>query len=102
MAIVSKEDIINRVSGLIGEANDDDSLALIEDVTDTLSDYETRLSDETDWKKRYEDNDAEWRKRYRERFTTGQEIVNETKEDVKRDGTMQTYEDLFESQEGNE
>ena len=47
-------------------------------------------------KKRYEDNDAEWRKRYRERFTTGQEIVNETKEDVKRDGTMQTYEDLFE------
>lgn len=41
----------------------------MEDVTDTLSDLETKAKgDGTDWKAKYEENDAEWRRKYTERF----------------------------------
>ena len=42
----------------------DEDLALIEDVSDTL----TSLSESENWKEKYETNDAEWRTKYRERF----------------------------------
>lgn len=68
MAVRSKEEILDAIKARVGEATDDDSISFIEDVTDTLSDYETRVSDQTDWKKKYEENDTSWRTRYRERF----------------------------------
>lgn len=105
--ILSKEDFILRISERLGEDNSDETLAFIEDATDTLNDYEERLlsTDNEDWKSKYNELDASWRKRYRERFfkgeTSQEEVKDEQKKDVKDDGNVDvTFDDLFEEREG--
>ena len=69
MAVKTKEEILTELRTRVGEQNDDDTIAFIEDITDTLSDLETKAQGGgTDWKTKYEENDADWRKRYTERF----------------------------------
>ena len=69
MAVKTREEIITEVRDRFGEQTDDETITFIEDITDTLSDLETKAKgDGTDWKTKYEENDAEWRKRYTERF----------------------------------
>ena len=69
MAVKTREEILAELKGRVGEQTDDETIAFLEDVTDTLSDLETRAKgDGTDWKAKYEENDAEWRKKYTERF----------------------------------
>lgn len=69
MAVKTREEILAEVKARVGEQTDDESIAFLEDVTDTLSDLETKAKgDGTDWKAKYEENDAEWRKKYTERF----------------------------------
>lgn len=73
MAVRSREDILNAIRERVGEQNDDDTITFLEDVTDTLTDLETRANgDGEDWKTKYEENDASWRKRYTERFFSGE------------------------------
>lgn len=67
---------------------------------DTDSIYTPR-EEEKDWRKEYET----MRDRYLKRFFGGQddkvdEIMEETKEDVKRDGEDQTFDELLERVEG--
>lgn len=66
MAVRTREELMEAIRGRVGDSDED--LAFIEDVTDTLSDLETRATDQTDWQARYEENDREWRERYRARF----------------------------------
>lgn len=66
--IKTKDEIIEKISAVIGEDNSEAAISLLEDVTDTLDDYEAKTKDSTDWKQKYEDNDNEWRQKYRERF----------------------------------
>ena len=69
MAVKTREEILEEVRTRIGEQTDDETIAFLEDVTDTLSDLETKAQgDGTDWKAKYEENDAEWRRKYTERF----------------------------------
>ena len=69
MAVKSREEILAEVRSRVGEQTDDETIAFLEDITDTLYDLETKAKgDGTDWKTKYEENDAEWRKRYTERF----------------------------------
>lgn len=103
MAILEKEEFFKRLNAMVGETDDDDALKNIEDFTDTYKDMETRIGE--DWKRKYEENDAEWRKKYRERFFSGHETTPETvkeeqEEDVKEDGETVTFEDLFIEREG--
>ena len=83
------------ISQHIGEDNSDEAIALLEDVTDTFNDYETKTKDTTDWKTKYEQNDAEWRNKYKERFMSGsteidEEVIPEPEE------KKYTFESLFE------
>lgn len=69
MAVKTREEILEELRARVGEQTDDETIAFLEDVTDTLSDLETKANgDGTDWKTKYEENDAEWRKKYTERF----------------------------------
>ena len=52
----------------IGEGTSDEDISLIEDINDTYTDLETRVSEAGDWKAKYEENDASWRTKYKERF----------------------------------
>ena len=69
MGVKTREEILESVRARVGEQTDDETIAFIEDISDTLSDLETKAKgDGTDWKSKYEENDAEWRKKYTERF----------------------------------
>lgn len=68
MAIKSKDEILNSLKEILKEDTSDEAIAIIEDVTDTIDDFSAKISDDTDWKKKYEDNDHEWRQKYRDRF----------------------------------
>lgn len=63
MPRLKKDEAIKRLSAYIGERNDDESISLLEDISDSLTD------DGEDWKAKYDELDASWRKRYIERFS---------------------------------
>lgn len=98
MAIKSKAEILELVKARIGDDTSDEALAIIEDVTDTLDDYETRIADSGDWKARYEQNDAEWRNKYKERFFSPSEEPEEIDEPEEVE-EKRTFEDLFKTED---
>lgn len=95
MAVRTREELLAAMKGRMGETPTDDDITLIEDISDTLNDYEVRYANETDWKSKYEENDREWRDKYTSRFFESREetaTVEEPKEEVVK---KTTYEELF-------
>lgn len=96
MSVLSKSDFMARIKSVIGEDTSDEALALIEDATDTLDDYETRVSpDGTDWKAESERIDREWRAKYKERFFSSDPKQSETDEPENETPKKLTFENLF-------
>lgn len=97
---LSFEELKKSIIGYIGERNDDVSLKLLEDVSDTM------VSDGTDWKLKYDELDAEWRKRYRERFNAAVPDGNDETTEFEQvqieepEEKKVSYDDLFEEKEG--
>lgn len=93
MAIKTRDELLASVRSIIGENTSDEALALIEDVTDTMTNLEANNSE--DWKKRYEDNDKMWRDKYRDRFYSSDPLPLEDKQvEVDEDKPL-TYDSLF-------
>ena len=92
MAVLKKEELIEKVTNMAGENPSDEFITLIEDISDSFVD------EYDDWKSKYEENDANWRKRYIERFSNKGEIKEDEDEDEDED-VKTTYEDLFEEKE---
>lgn len=96
MAVRTREEILESIRARVGEQTDDETIAFLEDVTDTLTDFETRANgDGEDWEQRYKDNDAEWRKKYTERFFSGEPKVKKLEPNDDEDTKPKTFEDLF-------
>lgn len=97
MAVKTREEILESFKTRLGENPDDDSIAFLEDVTDTLNDFEKRANgDGTDWKSKYEENDANWRKKYTERFFSDEpEPSPNLNQKPEPDDTPKTFSDLF-------
>lgn len=95
MAVKTREEILESFKTRLGENPDNESISFLEDVTDTLDDLEKKANgDGTDWKSKYEENDANWRKKYTERFFSDEpEPEPEPKPDP--DNTPRTFSDLF-------
>lgn len=106
MAVLSHDDFMSAVKGLAGDNADDSTLTMIENFTDTFNDLETRASDTTDWKAKYEQNDNEWREKYKARFFEGKEdtdpttVMGKQKEDITDDSKDISFDDLFKEREG--
>ena len=92
MAIKSLEEILTNVSKIIGDNNSDEALTLMDDISDTFNN-----KDNTDWQKKYEENDAAWRQRYKDRFLSGDTELDKDIEDDDEPDEIKTYkyEDLF-------
>ena len=103
MAVKTKAEILESIRSRVGDSTDDETLEFLEDVTDTLSDLETRASDSTDWKGKYEELDKTWREKYRERFFSSEPKEEDKKGDEefeeKEDKEKKTYESLFDVKE---
>lgn len=92
MAVRSKEEIMETLRTRVGENTDDGFIALLEDISDTFDDYESRTKDSENWKQKYEDNDKEWRSKYTERFFSKEPEVKD--QDVEPE-SPKTFDDLF-------
>lgn len=102
MAVRTREEILDAVRARLGDDTSDEAIALVEDLTDTMGDYEQRAGE--DWEQRYRDNDAAWRQRYRDRFFGTGEVDGEEgqrpagplpDDPPEEDKTPKTFEDLF-------
>lgn len=72
MAVLSKDEFFSKLQTMVGDSADADTIALVEDFTDTYNDLERRgAGDGIDWKARYEENDRAWGEKYKHRFFTG-------------------------------
>lgn len=97
MAVVNKDTIMERLRENFNDNDSDDVLGLLEDVTDTLNDYQSRLEENGDWKERYEQNDREWRQKYKDRFFNNEpepDLEPEPDKDPEQ-ATPTTFEELF-------
>ena len=92
----TKEEILNLVKDILKDDTSDSALSLVEDLSDTLDNNATP-GDETDWKTRYEENDAQWRQRYRDRFFSKPAQEEEEPDDPVPEVTNEpkTFSDLF-------
>lgn len=97
--VKSRDEILEIIRSRIGDDNSDEALSFIEDITDTMNDYESRLADSTDWKTRYEENDKNWRERYKDRFFNNEIEETEITATEVVDETPTTFEELFEVKE---
>lgn len=95
MAIISKDEMLNNIKELIGESTDDKALTLIENVSDTFSDFDERLKDQTNWKQKYEENDSAWRAKYKERFFNRDAVEDEEEEEEDKGREIKDFSDLF-------
>lgn len=93
--IRTSDELINAVKERLGDDTSDDALALLEDVSDTLGDYDAKLTDTTDWKAKYEELDTSWRQKYRDRFMSGSSQEDEKDEDPEEKPAPKTFADLF-------
>lgn len=93
--VKTKDEILNAIKERFGEDTSDETLSFIEDVTDTLTDYENKTNDSTDWKTKYEENDKSWRERYRDRFFSGEVEEDEPDEPDDDAPEKRTFEELF-------
>ena len=96
--IKSKEELIEEIRAVVGDDTSDNVIALIENVSDTMTELET--SDGEEWKQKFEENDKMWREKYISRFTEGTaEPTTEPTEPTADDEEKEkTFEDLFEEE----
>lgn len=96
MAVRTTQEIIDALKETFGESPDDTQLAMLEDISDTLTDL-TEKSGE-DWKTRYEENDKVWRKRYTDRFSGKGDPEPDLPEPDHESQKPLTYESLFKTE----
>lgn len=107
MAVRTKDEILNALKAKFAEDSSDEVLAIIEDVTDTFDDFDSKTKDSTDWKTKYEENDKSWRDKYKARFFDSGDNRHEEHDDPDdneldnqghEDNSPKTFEDLFKTE----
>lgn len=97
MAVKTREEILESLRGRFGEEPTDDDIAMLEDITDTFTDFEEKTNDATNWKNKYEENDKAWKKKYSDRFFSKDDGNNGNSgdSDDPEDKPLKTFDDLF-------
>lgn len=96
MAKLSKDELLEKVRTYIGDRTDDETLEIIEDISDSVG------SDEVDeWKQKYEENDKMWRDKYISRFFEKKEDdeLDTPTEHEEEEKEYSSYDDLFKEEE---
>lgn len=97
MAIKSKDEILSAIRSRFEEDTSDETIAFIEDVSDTFTDLENKArGDGKDWQAEAKRIDNEWREKYKARFFSGK-TPEEPDDDPDPEAENKTYnfEDLF-------
>lgn len=98
MAKLSKDELIEKIKKYIGDRTDDESIEIIEDISDSID-----PSDADEWKEKFEENDKMWRDRYISRFVEKKEdeldTPTEHEEEEEEEEECSSFEDLFKKEE---
>lgn len=95
MAILSKDELIEKVRKYVGDRKDDETIEIIEDISDSID-----SSEADEWKKKYEENDKMWRDKYISRFVEKKEDELDTPtEHEEEEKDYNSFEDLFKEEE---
>lgn len=92
--IKTTEELLQAIREHIGEDTSDESISFLEDVTDTISDLESKSKDGTNWEQKFKENDEAWRKKYRDRFFSSEGSDDEDGGDSSPKGLV-NFTDLF-------
>lgn len=101
--VKTKEDMLAEIKSYIGDRTDDETVSLVENVTDTLTDMEKNGNAEA----RVKEVEDMWRAKYMERFFDGdkekQNIeVEEDEETEEKDKSEEiTIDDLYTEKESD-
>lgn len=105
MAILKKEELINKISEYIGDDNSDIAIEILEDVSDTIDaggDADELIKQVEELKEKVETTDAEWRAKYKARFLEGsadpEEPEEEEEEETEEVEEKTSYDELFEEE----
>lgn len=93
MAIRTRDEIMSQLQTLIGEDTSDETLAFVQDVSDTLGN-DNSASRITELETQLEEQDKEWRKKYRDAFFTGKPD-DSIKDEDDEEKIPKRFEDLF-------
>ena len=96
MAVLSREELMAKLSAKIGDDTSDEAIALTEDISDTFADLESKANgDGVDWKAEATRIDEEWRKKYKDRFFSGSDGSDDNLDDEPAETKKTKYTDLF-------
>ena len=100
--VKTKDEIMEEIRAYIGDRSDDQTIALIENISDTLDDYAAH----GDYDEKLMAVEAEWRRKYIDRFMNGGENKNEievekTKDEEKDNSEEIKIEDLYTEKESD-
>lgn len=96
MAVLSKDELIEKVKKYVGDRTDDETIEIIEDISDSID-----SSDADEWKKKYQENDKMWRDKYISRFVEKDEDEpDKPTEHEEEEKEYISFEDLFDEEEG--
>ena len=105
MAKLSKEDLIKKINEMFGEDATDEQISLLEDISDSMEDYNNDELETTKQALTKAQTDLkEFKQKYRERFSGGvdnnpspKDIHDEQKEEETEDKKL-SYNDLFKTE----
>lgn len=96
--IKTKDELLTAVSGLLGDLTTDAAIEFLEDLQDTITDLEEKVTvdDGEDWEAKYQELDRDWRERYTARFFNKEEkdAIPDPEPEV-IDEEPKTFEELF-------
>lgn len=97
--VKTKDDILKALKAKFGDDTSDETLSLIEDVSDTYDDMSKKVQESGNWKEKYEENDKAWRTKYRDRFYSHTETETEPELETEQENDEpKTFDDLFKTE----
>ena len=100
--VKTKDEIMEEIRAYIGDRADDETIALVENISDTIDDYAAHA----DYDEKLMAVEAEWRRKYIDRFMNGGENKFEVEvaktDDEEKDNVYQIkIEDLYTEKESD-
>lgn len=89
--VKTKDEIMEEIRAYIGDRSDDQTIALVENISDTIDDYAAH----GDYDAKLMAVEAEWRRKYIDRFMNGGENKSDVETPADEETEEITIDDLY-------
>lgn len=100
---LKREELLEKVKNYVGDRTDDESIEIIEDISDSFEESESAEEVEkikTEYETKLANLDTEWREKYKARFFSKDENEdNEENEEEEEVEEKTDYSDLFDKED---